>query len=117
MKQFAQFLLIAVASYFTQLYLPWWSMVVVAALAGFVFAFEKSRRSFYSGFFAVLVLYLAVAWLANTANAGVFLQKTETVFGSMNNVYLFLVPAFLGGVLAGFGSLTGNLLRNLIVRK
>jgi hypothetical protein len=116
MKFIAQFLLIIVGSYFAQLYLPWWSMVIVAGLAGLLFAFEKSRKSFYTGFFAILISWIALAFFADTLNEGIFSQKMSTVLEGLTKPVLILLPAILGGILAGFASMTGNLLRNLFLK-
>jgi hypothetical protein len=116
MKFIAQFLLIIVGSYFAQSYLPWWSMVIVAGIAGFFFSFEKSRKSFYTGFFAILVSWTVLAYFADTLNEGVFSDKMKTVLEGLTMPLLILLPAVLGGILAGFASMTGNQLRNLFLK-
>ena len=116
MKFIAQFLLIIVGSYFAQLYFPWWSLVVVAGIAGLLFAFENSRKSFYTGFFAILVSWTALAYFTDILNEGVFSDKMSSVLEGFTMPVLILLPAILGGILAGFASMTGNLLRNLFVK-
>jgi len=113
MKFIAQFLLIIVGSYFAQLYFPWWSMVVIAGIGGLFFAFKKSRNSFYTGFLAILISWTALAYFTDTLNGSVFSDKMASVLEGMTLPILILLPAILGGILAGFASMTGNLLRNL----
>lgn len=115
MNFIAQFLLIIVGSYLAQLYFPWWSMVVVAAVAGLLFSCKKSRKSFYAGFFAILISWSALAVFADTLNEGIFSDKMSSVLGVMTKPVLIVLPAILGGILAGFASMTGNLLRNLFL--
>jgi len=116
MKFIAQFLLIIVGSYFAQMHLPWWTMVIVACVAGLLFAFEKSRKSFYTGFFAILISWTALAFFADTLNEGIFSAKMANVLKNYTKPVLILLPAILGGLLAGFASMTGNLLRNLLAK-
>lgn len=116
MKFIAQFLLIIVGSYFAQLYFPWWSMVVIAGVAGLLFAFDKSRKSFYTGFLAILISWSALAFFADTMNEGIFSEKMSSVLAGLTKPVLILLPAILGGIIAGFASMTGNLLRNLFVQ-
>lgn len=116
MKFLAQFLLIITASYFAQLYFPWWSLVIVAGLAGTIFAFEKSVKSFYTGFFAILISWSVMAFFTDTMNEGIFSDKMSSVLGTLTKPVLILLPAVLGGILAGFASMTGNLFRNLFAK-
>ena len=78
MKFVAQFLLIIVGSYFAQLYFPWWSMVVVAGVAGFLFNFEKGKSSFFTGFFAIFLSWAALAFFADIVNEGIFSDKMSS---------------------------------------
>ncbi len=115
MKFVAQFLLIIAGSYFTQLYFPWWSMVVVAGIAGFLFNFEKGKSSFFTGFLAIFLSWAALAFFADTINEGIFSDKMSSALGNLTMPTLIILPAILGGVIAGFASMTGNHLRNLFL--
>ena len=116
MKFIAQFLLIIVGSYFAQLFLPWWTMVVVAGIAGFLFSFEKSKKSFFTAFFAIFLSWSALAFFADTINEGVFSAKMSSVLGNMTKPTLIFLPAVLGGILAGFASMTANLFKNMFLK-
>lgn len=91
-------------------------MVALAFLLGFVFSTVKSRYSFYVGFFAIAVLYATVGWWADNANQGVFAEKMKTVLGESATLTLIVLPALIGGIMGGLGSLSGSLLRNVFAQ-
>ncbi|MCC6282675.1 MAG: hypothetical protein IT262_18875 [Saprospiraceae bacterium] len=86
--------------------LPWWSLTPIAALAIFMFPLSGGK-SFSTGFFAGSMLWLIAAMLLNIRNAGMLSAKVGQLFMGMQSWHLLALTAFLGGLLAGFGALTG----------
>jgi hypothetical protein len=93
-----------------QVFLPWWSMVVVALLVGFVFP-NKAGLAFLSGFLALFLLWAGYAFVLSSANNHLLADKMAELLKPLtqgNRVMLFVVSGLLGGLVAGMASLTGN---------
>lgn len=116
MKFSLEVLLIAGLSYLAQLYLPWWSMVLVAGLVGFLFKFENSRTSYAAGFLAIGAFWSILLYLTNTANMGILAPKIASIF-QLSPFYLFAITVFIGAFLGGWGALTGTLGRQMFSKK
>ena len=110
MKFWLSVLLIAALSFAACLFLPWW----VIAIAGFVVALiipQGAWRSFLSGFIALFLLWAVMSFIISSANDHLLAHKIALLFIRMDNpVLLILLTGFIGGLVAGLGSLTGSFL-------
>jgi hypothetical protein len=117
MKFFISIILIAVLSFAACLYLPWW----VIAIAGFIVAFaipQKTGLAFLSGFLALFILWAGMSFFISSANGNLFVHKMSILFLKADNpTLLFLLTGLIGGLVAGFGSLSGRLLKKILVSK
>jgi hypothetical protein len=117
MKFFISTILIAVLSFAACLFMPWW----VIALAGFIVSFaipQKNGLAFLSGFVALFVLWAGMSMYMSNANGNLFVHKISMLFLKADNpTLLFLLTGFIGGLVAGLGSLSGRLLKKIIVLK
>lgn len=112
MKFLFQILALIILGYLAQLFLSWWSGIVVAAIVGL--SMEKSGlRAFLTGFLGIALLWAVFAFLANSQNEGILALRLEKLFNGMSPMSLILITALLGGLLGGMGSLSGNLGRKL----
>ncbi len=115
MKFFISIILIAALSFAGCLFLPWW----VIAIAGFVVAFaipQKSGIAFLSGFIALFLLWAGMSFYMSNANDDLLAHKISMLFIKVDNpTALFLVTGIIGGLVAGFGSLSGRLFKKLFV--
>jgi hypothetical protein len=93
--------------------LPWWGLAPIAALATLLFPLPGGK-SFSTGFSAGFLLWSASAFLLNSANLGVLAGKIGQIFLGLRDWHLIGITAFLGGLLAAFGALTGSYARQLI---
>ncbi len=116
MKFFISTTLIAVLSFAACLFLPWW----VIAIAGFIVAFaipQKAGLAFLSGFIALFVLWAGISIYMSSANGNLFVHKMSILFLKADNpTMLFLFTGLIGGLVAGFGSLSGRLFKKLMVK-
>ncbi len=94
--------------------LPWWAIVPMAAVAGWVFPLPAGK-SFLVAFAAGTLLWYTNAFLLNAANAGLLSAKVGLLFQGLQGVYLLAITGFLGGFLAGLGAMTGRLAKDLFV--
>lgn len=111
MKFFLSLILIALLSFAACLYLPWWSIAVVALVVAAVVP-QKPWPSFFSGFFGIFILWLCLVFWISNANDHVLAHKISAVILKKDNItMLMLVTALLGALVAGFGALTGSFIR------
>ncbi len=112
---FISFLLILVFSYVLQLFLPWWSMVILTFIVGYSIE-QKSYLAFFTGFIAVFILWAGYAYFLSSANdhllAGKVAELMKALTGGKTSM-LFLITGLLGGVAGGLGCLTGSLTAKL----
>ena len=94
-------------------FMPWWFIVVVAAMvvAGMGL---KTGRGFLAGFIGVALLWGVYAALINTGNDGILASRMGSLFGGMSGLSLVLLTAILAGIVGGLGGLTGSLGRQLL---
>jgi hypothetical protein len=107
MKFFISTILIALVSFVACLYLPWWFIAIV----GFIVAFaipQKAGVAFVSGFIALFILWAGLSFYVSNANDHLLAHKISMLL-------LMIVTGVIGGLVAGFGSLTGRLCKKLFV--
>lgn len=111
MKFIVSLLLIALLSFVVCLYMPWWSIAIVAFVVAAIVP-QKPLASFFSGFLALFILWLGLTAWISSANGNVFAHKISMLILKMDNILvLMLVTAFIGALVAGFGALTGSFVR------
>lgn len=104
-------LLTASLSFIAGLYLPWWSIAVVS-FAVAVLVKQKIGLASLSAFTAIFLLWGALALLINMRNQSLLAQKMAQIFPlNGNTVYLILLTAFVGALVAGFAAMSGSSLR------
>ncbi|WP_300599701.1 hypothetical protein [Niabella sp.] len=111
MKIFVSVITIGVLSYISGIYLPWWG-IAVAGFAVAVLLRQKPAHSFWSGFIAVFLLWLFLAWRINTANDGILAGRIGLLLGiGKSPVLLAVITGVIGGLVTGMASLSGSYLR------
>ena len=117
MKFFISILLTALLSFALCLFLPWW----IIAIAGFAVAFaipQKAGISFVAGFIALFFLWVGLSFWMSAANNHLLAHKISLLFIKVDNpMLLIVVTGIIGGLVAGLGSLTGRLLRQITAAK
>ncbi|HPI06085.1 MAG TPA: hypothetical protein PLM41_06870 [Saprospiraceae bacterium] len=93
--------------------LPWWSLPFIAAIAVFLFPLSGGK-SFSVGFAAGSLLWLIVVTLHNMSNGGMLSTKIGQLFMGAKGFHLIMATTFIGGLLAGFGALTGTYARQML---
>lgn len=116
MKFIFSFLLQAVLGYAITLFFPWWSVVIVAFVIGFIFK-TKKWVAFLAGFVAMSALWAGYATFMDIQNDAILSQKVANLFTLSNSYYLIYLTGIIGGLLGGMGSLTGRLFRDLFIQE
>lgn len=99
-----------------QLMFPWWSSAIVALWVGYWVA-DSPGKSYAYGFAAMLLMWGVYAAIQSSANGGLITTAFSNVFaGKLSGTQLIWATGFIGGLVGGFGAMTGTLLRQ-IVRK
>jgi len=112
MKLIVAILVTGLLAFLGGLYLPWWSL----ALAAFIVALlvhQHAGKAFLAGFAGVFILWAVLAWWCDMKNEGILSKKIATLLPLGGNpILLILVTAFIGGLVGGFGAMTGSFLRS-----
>jgi hypothetical protein len=100
-------LLTALLSFFAGLYLPWWSIAIIAFLVAILIK-QIVGRSFLAGFLGIFLLWTVVALWIDVKNEHILSQKIAQVFPlGGSSILLILVTAFIGALVGGFAAMSG----------
>lgn len=92
---------------------PWWAIVPIGALAGWVLR-PTPGTGFNAGFWAGFLLWFSLAMALNASNDGVLSTRIGQLFGKIGGGLLVLITGLFGGLLASLGVLTGRYGRDLL---
>lgn len=107
--------LIALISGILSLFLPWW---ILAPVAGGVAMYSKlgGKTAFLTGLAGGTLLWFSVATWIDVATAAIMTNKIAQIL-TVDPSTLLYITGLIGGLVAGFGALTGSYLRAIFVRK
>ena len=95
--------------------LPWWCIAPIAAVIAWFIA-ENGWKAFFGGLLGGFLLWYASAWMSDSSNNGMLSAKVGQLFMGVQGGQLLLASGLLGGLLAGFGALTGKMARDMLVK-
>lgn len=111
MKFIISLILTALLSFAACLYLPWWSIAIVAFAVAALIP-QRPGRAFVTGFLALLLLWSGLSWWISNGNDHILAHKIALLILKMDSPYLLiLATGLIGGLVAGFAALTGSYLR------
>ena len=111
MKFAISIILIALLSFLSGMYLPWWGIALAAFLVSALIQ-QRPGISFLSGFLAVFILWAILAGTIDSPNHSILSGKIALILplgGSA--IALILVTALVGGLVGGLAALTGSFLQ------
>ncbi|MEP2770541.1 hypothetical protein [Nonlabens ulvanivorans] len=108
MKFVVKLILIIGLCYLLQLVLPFWIVAVAAFLVNLVIK-TNGWSSFFSGFFAVAILWFIVASGIDSRTDSILTERIAQLF-SLSSFLLTAITAIVGGLVAGMGGLTARML-------
>jgi hypothetical protein len=107
------FLIILILSFISGLFLPWWTVAIVAFLAA-VFLGKTNAQSFWSGFGGVAVAWLILALFKSIPNDNLLVKKIAQLFQLPHWILVLLITALIGGLVGGMSALSGVLLKKAV---
>ena len=111
MKFFVSIILIALLSFASCLFFPWWTIAIAAAVVSLIIA-QKPLASFFAGFIALFLLWGGLSFWMSQQNNHILAHKISVVILKQDNPYLLiLVTALIGALVAGFASLAASYIR------
>ncbi|MES3017384.1 MAG: hypothetical protein V4721_06375 [Bacteroidota bacterium] len=112
------FFIIVLLAFVFQLFLPWWIITPLAFGAAF-WKGKTASHAFWSGFFAVFVLWIITGLFYSIPNGHILANRVGAMLGlpetSINWAIVLLISGILGGLAAGFCSLAGYYCREAMV--
>lgn len=104
-------LLTAVLAFLAGLFLPWWSIALVAFLVA-LFLSQHIGLGFLSGFLGIFILWGLLAFWIDVKNESILSHKVAQLFPlGGSSVLMILVTALVGALVGGFAAMAGSSLR------
>jgi len=94
--------------------LPWWCLVPIAMLVGWIFA-RSAWAAFFGGLLGGFLVWYTTAYFSDISNEGMLSSKVGQLFMGVQGWQLLLVTGLLGGLLAALGTLTGRWGKEMLV--
>lgn len=116
MKLIARIIIITSISYLLSFYMPWWIIVVISFLTGFLLE-GNGFNVFLSGFLSGGILWMSYAWILDYQTNSLLTTKVASLFELSDHVYLIILSGLIGGMGAGLGASTGSSFRNIFIKK
>lgn len=108
------FFLMALLSALLQVWLPWWCIVIVAAVLSF-FGGKSFTHAIVAGFFACGTVWLLYALLITNADGSLMTERIAVLFTIQAPWLLYVISFLIAATGGGLGALLGfSLKRNII---
>ena len=111
MKFITVFLLIILLSFLSGLYFPWWSIAIVSF--GVIALIPlKPLPAFFCGFAAIFLSWVSLSYFISKSNEHILAHKASVLILKVDNPFLLIIATgLIGGLVAGFASLTAAFTR------
>ncbi len=107
MKFIIQLLITIIVCFILQSFLPWWTMAVGAFTVAYLVG-NKGFPAFIAGFIAVAILWLGMAFYIDALTNSILTEKINRLLP----INAFVATLIVGGLVGGFASLTGALMKS-----
>lgn len=113
MKFIASILLMSILAFSVCLFMPWWSIAITSFLVALVIPLKRGL-AFLAGFLALFILWFALVYWISFQNNDILAHRiAQLILKKDSPLILMLITALIGGLVSGFASLTGSLMRKL----
>jgi hypothetical protein len=104
---------IVVLAFILGYFFDWWTVAIAAFVGGFIFG-TSSGETFAKGTAAMTTLWLLMIWFHHFTTQGILSNKIAQILPVGGNVgILITATVFIGGLVGGWGAMSGFLVRNL----
>lgn len=116
MKLIIRIILIVALTYLLSMVAPWWILMMVAFVIGFLLH-GNGFNVFISGFLGAGLLWMIYAWYLDTKTNSILSEKIVELFPFDDKIFLIVAAGLIGGLTGGFSCLAGNSFRQLFLKK
>ncbi len=112
------FVLIALAVFASQYFLHWqiWTISLISFVVGAILG-RTAWGAFFSAFFAVFLVWSAMAFWKDIQNDQILSARIALMFGlPAASEWFFVITGIVGGVLASFSCLSGYYLKRIFIQ-
>jgi hypothetical protein len=107
MKFFLSVIVTSLLAFIAGIYLPWWSIAIVAFAVALVMQLKISS-AFLSAFIGIFLLWCLIAVWIDIKNGSLLSNKIAQLFPlGGSSVLLIIVTGLIGGLVAGFAAMAG----------
>lgn len=108
MKSVVSSILIVILSFAACLYLPWWSIAIVAFVVSACIR-QKPVAAFFAGFLGLFLLWSILSLYISVNNDHILAQRMSMLILKTGSPYLLIfATGLIGGLVAGLAALTGS---------
>ena len=116
-KFIVSLLLMALLSFTLCLYMPWWSIAIVAFAVSAIIN-QKPYLSFITGFLSLLLLWGGLAWYISAQNDDLLAHRISPLILNRDDpMFLIIITALIGGLTAACAALSRSLLRSTLEKR
>jgi len=105
-------LLILIFSFITEMFLPWWSIAIVAFAVGFTKT-PTGWKSFWAGFLGVGFLWWLTSGYIHFRTDGILTSKVGEMLTLPLPILVVLITGLIGGLVGGLAAGAGFHLRKI----
>ncbi len=111
MKFFFSIIVMALVSFATCLYFPWWSIAPVCFLVTLLIP-QKPGLAFLAGFIAMYALWGGLSFWLSSNNGHILAHRVSPLIISVDNPLLLIAATgLIGAIVGGFAALTAGIIR------
>ena len=104
---------IVILAFIMGYFFEWWTVAIAAFIGGVIFG-TSSGETFAKGTAAVTTLWLLMTWYHHFSTQGILSNKIAQILPVGGNVgVLIAATVLIGGLVGGWGAMSGFLVRNL----
>lgn len=116
MKAIAGIFLMIFISAMLQLFLPWWSIVIVGVVIGFALG-TLPWLSFVYAFLAIAMLWGFYAQYQSKAGNYILAERMGELLGNISPTMLLIITILIGGITGGLATYCGALARSIFQKQ
>jgi hypothetical protein len=111
MRFILSLLLTAVLAFLAGIFLPWWSIALIAFLVALLIP-QTLFAGFLSGFLGIFILWALLAFWIDMKNQGILSGRIAALLHlGDSSIPLILVTAVTGALVGGFAAMAGSSIR------